>query len=142
MIQQTEKSALVHWYYSVSEWEEFKRKEKTGIGAIVYGLVTYFLRLCGVKPKNVEIPQTIIWSGNAKINGRSIVFQGYGKWLRKVDIREAKSINILEIIFEKQTPKGIRFDEIRIPVPKGKMREALELQDCLTLRRDILSLFN
>jgi hypothetical protein len=142
MIQLSEKSALVHWYYSISEWQEFKKKEKSGIGALVYGIIIWFSRLWGAKPKNTEIPQTIVWNGVAKINGRSTIFQGKGKWLRKVDIKETKSINIVEIIFEKQTSKGTRFNEIRIPVPKGKLREAVELQACLNLRRDVLSFFS
>jgi hypothetical protein len=83
----------------------------------------------------------VITNRIANVNGKPIVFHGDGKWLRKVDIKEKNNINVLEITFEWKTGKGITFDELRIPVPKGKLREAIELLDCLNVRREVLSLF-
>ncbi len=87
------------------------------------------------------MPEIVITNGTATVNGKPTVFQGDGKWLRKADIKEMNNINVLEIIYEWKTGKGITFDELRIPVPKGKLREAMELLDCLNLRKDVLSLF-
>lgn len=178
MAQENEKSILVHWYYSIAEWEEFIKKEKTrkeiyilagsvlvglvstalvyflfdmsgilsvatcAIMAVAYGVSMYCVRFLKIKWKGSKIPEIVIANGTATVNGRPTVFQGDGKCLRKVDVKENNSINILEITFEKQTRKGISFDEIRIPVPRGKLREAMELQDCLNLRREVLTLFN
>jgi hypothetical protein len=178
MTQENEKSILVHWYYSIAEWEEFIKKEKTrkeiyiladsilvglagaaliyllfdmswilsvatcSVIAVAYGVSMSCARFLKIKWKGSKVPEIVIANGTATVNGKPTVFHGDGKCLRKVDVKENNSINILEITFEKQTRKGTSFDEIRIPVPRGKLREAMELQDCLNLRREILTLFN
>jgi hypothetical protein len=178
MTKEKEKSVLVHWCYSVSEWEEFVKRDKknrdrdilvqsgliwalgtliiyfalhlplmlclviSGNIAIVYGVLKYYIRTWMIKWKSDQMPEIIVTDGTAIVNGNPILFQGNGKYLRKVDVKQDNNVNIVEITFEKQTRKGISFDAIIIPVPRGKLREAVELQDCLNLRRDILSLFN
>src|SRR5688572_17005277 len=178
MAQQKDKSVLVHWYYSVSEWEEFARKLRknrhrdivlesclvwllatliiyfgmdvplvlsmviSGNIAVVYSVTKYYFRTWLTKWKSDRVREIIIADDTAIVNGKSTVFHGNGKHLRKVDVRENNNINIVEITFERQTRKGSSFEEITIPVPRGRLREAMELQDCLNLRRDVLSLFN
>jgi hypothetical protein len=178
MIQEKDKSVLVHWYYSVSEWEEFVKKIQknrqrdivlesclawmlgtlilyfgvnmslvlsmviSGNMAVIYGVTKYYIRTWLIKWKGDKMPEIIIADDTAIVNGKSTVFHGNGKLLRKVDVKENNNINIVEITFERQTRKGSAFEEITIPVPRGRLREAMELQDCLNLRRDVLSLFN
>lgn len=178
MIQQKEKSVLVHWYYSVSEWEDFVKKIRKirqtdlliesgliwlasslviyfgpgmplvlsmvigGNLAIVYGAAKYFIRTWMSKWKGSKVPEIIIADDTAIVNGKSTVFHGNGKFLRKVDVKENSNINIVEITFERLTRNGSIFEAITIPVPRGRLREAMELQECLNLRRDVLSLFN
>lgn len=177
MTQEKEKSVLVHWYYSVSEWEDFVKKIRKNkhediliqsgliwvIGtlviylyikvpvlsmvislniAVVYGVVRYFIRTWMTRWKGNKAPEIIIADDTAIVNGKHTVFHGNGKLLRKVDVKENNNINIVEITFERLTRKGSLLEEITIPVPRGRLREAMELQDCLNCRRDVLSLFN
>lgn len=178
MIKEKEKSVLVHWHYSVSEWEEFvknNRKKKlkdivlesclawmlgtliiyfginmplvisiviSGNITVVYGVSKYYIRTWLTKWKCDKVPEIIIADDTAIVNGKRTVFQGNGKYLLKVDVKENNNINIVEITFERQTRKGSAFEEITIPVPRGRLREAMELQDCLNLRRNLLSLLN
>ena len=86
------------------------------------------------------MPEISVEGGTVTVNGKSIIFQGNGVWLRKADIKEKDNINILEIAYEWKMGDDVCFDEIKIPVPKGKLREAMELLDCLNLRRDLLAM--
>lgn len=164
MIQEDEKAVLAHWYYSVSEWEEFLKGEKKGkkmvlwvesalalvlvfltfyfgwngswagslaIGggfALVYFAVKYYTRVFAYKWKGSAMPEVSITGKEVTTNGNTIIFQGNGNWLRRIDIEEKDNINVLQIMYEWNTAKGANYAEIRIPVPKGKLREAVEVQ--------------
>jgi hypothetical protein len=52
--------------------------------------------------------------------------------LKQINIQDEGKINVMEISYLQQHPKGISSGEIRIPVPKGKLREAMYVQDKLT----------
>lgn len=135
MTQEKEKAVLVHWYYSVEEWETFsrsERKKKYGKAiAAVYISIVYCFRTINYRWIMPNRPETVITNGTATINGKPTVFHGNGKWLRKVDIQEKNNLNVLAISYEWNTTKGTRYDELHIPVPKGKLREAMELVDSL-----------
>jgi hypothetical protein len=172
---QNEQSVLVHWYYSVSEWQEFMNRENKkrnkqilrdslligilgmlilhyigkiswvvsfiiacNLSILCMGLKYYFRKRAGTW-RDKKMPEVTIMDDTAMINGKQLVFHGQGKWLRKADIKEKNNVNVLEITYEWHTRKGAHFDEIRVPVPRGKLREAVELLDCLNLRRTLLS---
>jgi hypothetical protein len=98
---------------------------------IIYTLLRYYIRLHTLKWKGVKMPEITITSGIATVNGKSTIFHGDDKWLRKVDIKEVNNLNILEFIYEWRAETGVSFDELRIPVPKGRLREAVEALDRL-----------
>jgi hypothetical protein len=172
-----EKNVLVHWYYSVSEWESYITRERNKgyncflkgfvIGCVVsfpvalYGFNTlwiialtvscviallfgtgcYFISRDRMKWKQVQPPEIIITSDQASVNGKLTIFNGEGKLLRKADIKEKYDRNVLEIIYESKNGNGAYFDELIIPVPKGKLREAIALLDLLNYPRGTWSLY-
>lgn len=177
MPQEIEKSVLVHWYYSVSEWESFITCEKdkgykcflkgfliagtisflvsrygintlwittltvTCISAILFGIFCYFFSRYQVKWKQPQPPEIIITSDNANVNGKLTIFNGDGKCLRKADIKEKYDRNVLEIVYDSRSGETISSKELIIPVPKGKLREAVMLLESLNGTRDTWSLF-
>ena len=60
-------------------------------------------------------------------------FSVYGNnlWLGKITVNDAGSFNVLEITYCWNTSKGKTFNEIRVPIPKGSLKEAIFLQEKL-----------
>jgi hypothetical protein len=174
MPHQNEKSVLVHWQYSVSEWESFITCEKdkgykcflkgfliagtisflvtrygistlwittltvSCIAAILFGVFCYFYSRYRVKWKQPQLPEIIITSDNVNVNGKLTIFNGDGISLRKADLKEMYNRNVLEIVYESK--KG-GFKELIIPVPKGKLREAIVLLESLNTSRGFWLLY-
>lgn len=170
MLRENEKSVLVHWYYSISEWEDFNKTKSrvdwqniargsllvmipaffifyfalnaswivslifSANTALLYNAIKYYILSTGSKWKGPGMPEIIITEDAVTSNGKTIIFQGDGNFLRKVDIKENDNINVLEILFECNKGKTVTYDHIRIPVPKGKLREAVVLLDNLNIR--------
>jgi hypothetical protein len=163
-----EKTVLVHWYYSVSEWEQFLKREKKKrvaslliesmvvfilsaltlhfgitiswtpsvvIGLIVgilYTTIKFYMHLRSCKWTDVRMPEITIMNGIVMINGKQIIFNGQGKCMRKINITEEHNINIIEITYEWKKGERLSFDEIKVPVPKGKLKEAVGLVNSLS----------
>jgi hypothetical protein len=174
MPHQSEKSVLVHWYYSVSEWESFITCEKDrgykcflkgfliagtiaflvtryGINtlwittltvccvtAMLFGVMCYYYSWYQVKWKQPHAPQIIITSDNVNVNGKLTIFNGDGTLLRKADLKEKYNRNVLEIVYESKKGES---KELIIPVPKGKLREAIVLLESLNTARGFWLLY-
>ena len=104
---------LVHWTYTKEEWKAFLRstqkKKKT-----FYQLISLVLARRAKTVPEVCITPEKVWIGN-----NQQYFNSSKHELRQIDLRH----------------DGFGRDgsnhEIRIPVPKGKLREAIEVQDRL-----------
>ena len=165
---------MVHWHYSVSEWESFITCEKdkgykcflkgfliagtisflvarygvntlwittltvTCLAAILFGVFCYFFSKYQVKWKQPQPPQIIITSDNVNVNGKLTIFNGDGKLLRKADLKEMYNRNVLEIVYESKKGES---KELIIPVPKGKLREAIVLLESLNTTRGFWLLY-
>jgi hypothetical protein len=177
MPHENEKNVLVHWYYSVSEWESFITCEKNKayycflkgfvIGGVItfpvvwygintlwiialavscviaalFGFCCYSISRYRMKWKQPQPPEIIITTDQASVNGKLTIFNGGDKFFRKAEIKEKHDRNVLEIVYESNTGEKISFDELIIPVPKGKLREAIVLLDSLNYPRSAWSLF-
>jgi orotate phosphoribosyltransferase-like protein len=119
-------AALAHWVYSKEEWSSYKRWETSRRGALYSIFAKVFPRKCAIVPE-ITITGQKIW-----IDDQAVSFMDNNNKLKRVSIRDIGNMNILEITYEqiKGNTSGIR--EIRIPVPKGKLKEAIEVQDCLS----------
>jgi hypothetical protein len=171
MPHQSQKSVLVHWHYSVSEWESFITCEKdkgykcflkgfliagtisflvtrygintlwittltvSCIAAVLFGISCYFYSRYQVKWKEPQPPEIIISTDNANVNGKLTIFNGEGKSLCKADIKEKYDRNVLEIVYETKKGERVSSKELIIPVPRGKLREAIVLLESLNNTR-------
>ena len=117
-----ENIVLVHWAYSREEWRAFVRWKQKRTGILHYVLCRL---LPGYEPKSPEIRITHkkIWFNEQPVN-----FNDQERQLKRVNIKDAGNMNIMEITYEGRGGAT----EIRVPVPKGKLREAITLQERLT----------
>ncbi len=114
---------LAQWNYTKEEWKKFqkwKQKERGFISYLFYWLNPLKERKC----PEVRITADRVWTNNFHEP-----FQNSTRQFRHITIREAGNINVLEIYFELKN----KVCDIIIPIPKGKLREAIELQERLLL---------
>ncbi len=114
---------LTRWNYSKEEWQHFLhwKTRKKGI------LFFFFRRLLPVKLQ--QVPEIRIMADRVWINDMHQPFQNSFRQFREINIREAGEVNILEISYEQSN----RISEIRVPIPKGKLREAFEVRERLLM---------
>jgi hypothetical protein len=98
---------------------------------ILYSLIIYFVNVYSIQPDDNKMPEVIITSEALIINGYMSRFSGNGLWLAKITVNDAGSFNVLEITYCWNTTRGKNFDEIRVPIPKGSLKEAIFLQEKL-----------
>ena len=111
------------------------------VTAVLFGFCCYFISRSRMKWKQPQAPEIIITSDQASVNGKLTIFNGDGKFLRKADIKEKYDRNVLEILYESSAGQKISFDELIIPVPKGKLKEAIVLLESLNYTRNAWSIF-
>jgi hypothetical protein len=98
---------------------------------ILYSLIMYFIAVYSIQPDDNKMPEVIITNEALIVNGYMSRFSGNGLWLAKITVNDAGSFNVLEITYCWNTTRGKNFDEIRVPIPKGSLKEAIFLQEKL-----------
>ena len=101
--------------------------------AITYGLIKYFLTMASLSNASKKQNQVIFTNSSVVINGKLNPFKDDNYWLGKIEILEEPEPKVMEITYHWSTRKGNSFDEIRVPIPKGKLGEAVQLVDKLKL---------
>ena len=100
----------------------------------------YFITQVLFKWAKRSANQVLVDENAVVVNGRTTFFQGHDVQLCKVDIIEVNRINMLELVYEKKRGQLRRSNELRIPIPKGKLLEAIKLLDCLNLQNGLLTI--
>ena len=126
--KQEKNTALVHWIYSGEEWKHFIRWKKMKKSVLHYILHRIWPAI------SAKSPDIIITNKQVSIDGIDQSFDGGDHELRLVNIRDAGKMNILEITYENINSKLTDLQDIYVLVPKGKLREAIELQEYLLFR--------
>lgn len=116
---------LAHWTYTKEEWKNFIRQTKRKKSFFSY-LWRPFYSFLEKKIPEVRITSEQVWIGKDEQPFSNGEFQ-----ITKIDLRGEGLVNILSIIY-KRLGKKAEQNEIKIPVPKGKLREAIEVQDRLS----------
>ncbi len=117
---------LAHWTYTRDEWKAFIRWTKRKRSFVHY-LLHLFFHSIGKHPPEVKITPGKVWMGEDYPH-----FSSDEHRLKRIDIREEGSINIMEITFEHNGGgKKQGLNEILFPVPKGKLREAIAIQETM-----------
>lgn len=113
----------VHWIYSREEWLLFEKWTARRRGILNY--LWHFLF-----HNNDDRTQTVELTGQwVKIGNKKKYFAGPVTALRRVDIYDKKKINIMNITYENLSKN--QMNEITLPIPKGKLKEAIEVQEKL-----------
>jgi hypothetical protein len=123
---------LVHWTYTRDEWKAFLKWEnwKKGIFRYIY----YSVRLIQDKivlVRDKKVPEVLITASEVIINKKSKSFISRNRQIKRMIIRDVGPFNIIEIIYENSDKIAKSLNEIYIPVPKGKLKEAIHLQELL-----------
>ena len=98
---------------------------------ILYSLIMYFITVYSIQPDDNKMPEVIITNEALIVNGYMSRFSGNGLWLAKITVNDAGYFNVLEITYCWSTTRGKNFDEIRVPIPKGSLKQAIFLQEKL-----------
>ena len=120
--------ALVHWTYSNDEWKNFLRWKKRK-----KGFFHYLFHLLGSGPKT---PGIIISKNSVSIGSTREFFHGDDRRLQRVIIRDVGDMNIMEIYYHKMDTESSGRNEIHILVPKGRLKEAIGVEEQLNKMRD------
>ncbi len=115
---------LAHWTYTREEWRSFHRwrmRKKSWLHYIWQRLKPRSNK----KTAEIKITPESVWT-----NERNEPFHEGSRQFQRVSIRDAGNLNVMEICYE----QGASSREIRIPIPKGKLREAIEVQEKLIAR--------
>lgn len=121
-----QRKVLAHWVYTRDEWSQFRIWEWRRLGWLRY-LISNINR-----SHSKKMPEVIITGEKVTFNGKPEVFIDDMSKLFRVHIRESGKINILEIFYQRGT-KGIKV--IRVPIPRGEIIQAIEVQECLSGNR-------
>jgi hypothetical protein len=121
---QGKKMLLAHWTYTREEWKAFVKWKLMKKGIAHY--LAHLLRIKSYK----YIPEIKISSESVWFNENHEPFHEGNKRFRKIDIHDAGKLNVMEISYYHPEKKG-GSSEIRIPIPKGRLREAIRVQEAL-----------
>ena len=116
---------LAHWTYTKQEWKNFIRHTKRRNRFWGY-LLKPFYSLFEKKIPEIKITPERVWIGTDQQQFNNKEFQ-----LTSIDVRGEGDVHILAIGYERMDNTSIT-NEIKIPVPKGKLREAIEVQEKLS----------
>jgi hypothetical protein len=121
--------ALGMHYWKEMEWEG--AIIISIIFGLIYGFIKYLVNLASIRLDENKMPEVLITNEAVIVNGHMNRFYGNNLWLGKVTVSDAGSFNVLEITYCWYTRSGQSFDEIRVPIPKGSLKEAIFLQERL-----------
>lgn len=109
---------LANWFYDNSEWRRFVRWELFKSGGI-HLLRSVKMLIFPVNSRVIKISQ-----GTVLIGEKLHPFHAGNRVFQTADIYEAGPMHILEICYKEKEIYGV----IRIPVPKGRLKEAVMLE--------------
>ena len=112
---------LAKWNYTKEEWKIF-RKWKTKRK----GYLPYLLSFLGF-PMDRKVPEITISDNRVWFDNMHEPFQNSSRRFMDITIREWDKLNILEISYQQQN----KMKGINVLIPKGKLKEAFEVQDRL-----------
>ncbi|HLG38657.1 MAG TPA: hypothetical protein VI461_03275 [Chitinophagaceae bacterium] len=123
--KQNETEALIRWTYSRDEWQAFMRWKKKR-----RGFFHYLLHRLSPGQK-LRSPEITITSGRVSIGDNHEPFVDGERQLKRINIHDTGNMNVMEITYQRNGLQNAGPGEIHIPVPKGKLKEAIQVQEKL-----------
>jgi hypothetical protein len=120
---------LTNWLYDRAEWNRFAKWEllkKGGISLLLFLIIPFRYK----RNKEVKVSQNQV-----QIDGRIYSFHAGNRVFQTADLYDAGPLHVLEICFKENEIYGV----IRVPVPKGKLKEAIMLEKRLQVANVPLS---
>ncbi len=118
-IRDNRQTMLVNWTYSTDEWRKFIRWKTWKRGIFPY--ILYRLRPGRrIQPAIIQVSEARV-----SIDGIEESFNDSSRYLSGINIKEMGNMNVMEIVYQLNND-GIQ--EIRIPVPHGRLKEAIALE--------------
>ncbi|HYM92775.1 MAG TPA: hypothetical protein VET23_01440 [Chitinophagaceae bacterium] len=122
----SEKKLLAHWVYTREEWKIFMRREK-----LKKSLFHFFIYWLTPKSRR-KVPEVMITPEKIRVGETLQHFNNEEYSLKRINILDAGTINVMEISYYSSNRRSPGLNEIRIPVPKGKLKEAIQVQEKLS----------
>jgi len=113
----------ISWIYTKEEWRRFERWNARRKGVFEY-LWHFFFHKEKPHVRSVELTKQSV-----TIADKKKYFAGPVTELRRVEIYDKREFNVMIITYEIVSKK--QFNEIRLPIPKGKLKEAIDAQEKL-----------
>jgi hypothetical protein len=110
----------ISWIYTREEWRRFERWNARRKGVVEY--VWHFL----FHKENQDVQSIELTEQSVTIAAKRKYFSGPVTELRRVEIYDKKDFNVMIITYEIVSRKQL--NEIRLPIPKGKLKEAIDAQ--------------
>ena len=113
---------IVRWVYTREEWQHFERWNAKHKGFLHYMWHVIFFKDRHVH--SIEFNEQWI-----KVSDKQKYFNGPVTELRRVNIYDRGQINVLNITYENISNNQL--NEINIPIPRGKLKEAVDAHEKL-----------
>ena len=107
---------------------------------VAYSLIKYLVNRYSIQVEENIMPEVIITNEAIIVNGHVNRFCGNNLWLGKITVNDAGNFHVLEVTYCRNSNKGKTFNEIRVPIPKGSLKEAIFLQEKLLNEKNNLGL--
>ena len=117
----------ISWIYTKEEWRWFGRWDARRKGVFEY-LWYFFSQKEKQHVQSVELTEQSV-----TIADKKKYFAGPVTELRRVEIYDKKRFNVMIITYEIVSKRQL--NEIRLPIPKGKLKEAIDAQEKLMSMR-------
>lgn len=106
----------------------------SGVIALAYGLLSYYFHMSSVGSRGNKNNTVIVTVSSILINNKLNSFHDEDRWMAGVKIVEDADPKIFEVSYEWETRRGVTNDQVRVPIPKGKLGEAVLLMEELKKR--------
>ena len=114
-------NCIVNWIYTKEEWAHFETWDAKRKGILNYIWQLFF--------KKGLASSICLTKTSVQVGDKRKYFIGPVTELRRVNIYDKGLINILNITYENIAKN--QMNEINIPIPKGKLKEAIDAQEIL-----------
>lgn len=121
----SETTDRIEWIYSPEEWKAFLRwqgRKKAG----------WFYWLSVRRWKKQRVPQVGLTTDIVFMDNEPIYIDTAGNSLRRIMLRDAGDLNVLVLIYGPAADNRSPLQELYLPVPRGRLREAIQFQEGLT----------
>jgi hypothetical protein len=81
--------------------------------------------------RNTNTPSITITQGKVSINNIHEPFHDADRQLQRIHIRDAGKMNVMEFSYQRNDLPNAGPGEIQIPIPKGRLKEAIGVEEKL-----------